>query len=283
MKKYLLSSWLKISGIIAASSIAYQNNELVIISDNSNAIYTYFIKNDSLTSLLVEGSNLNDTLDKKVKFDLESLYVTNDTIFTFGSGSKLNRSKGFLQIPSSNMVQTIDLTYLYQEMKQFSSLDDKNFNIEGVTKYKNEWIFLNRGNGPKKANYLFFVQGKNLTDEFNLFYYKFKLPNINNAASGFSDGYVLNNTLYFIATAEDEASTYHDGEIKGTLFGAIDLKKMKLLYTEKISDTNKFEGLSLMENNNKELIFALCEDPDNSQLKEGVIYKLKIDLKKKTK
>ena len=58
---------------------------------------------------------------------------------------------------------------------------------------------------------------------------------------------------------------------------------MKLLYTEKISDTNKFEGLSLMENNNKELTFALCEDPDNSQLKEGVIYKLKIDLKKKTK
>lgn len=283
MKKYLLSSWLKISGIIAASGIAYQNNELIIISDNSNAIYNYFIKNDSLTTALVDGTFLNDSLKKAEKFDLESLYASNDTIYTFGSGSKLNRSKAFQQVTATKAINSIDLKDLYHEMKQFSSLDDKNFNIEGVTKYKDDWIFLNRGNGSKNANYLFFVQGKNLTDEFNIFYYEFNLPKINNVVSGFSDGYVLNNTLYFLATAEDETSTYYDGEIKGTIFGAIDLKKMKLLFTEKISDTNKFEGLTLMENNGKKLTFALCEDPDNSKLREGIIYKLGVELKKKTK
>ena len=121
-----------------------------------------------------------------------------------------------------------------------------------------------------------------MIDEYNMYFFEFDLPKINNVQSGFSDATVVNNTLYFIATAEDERSVYNDGVIKGSLFGAIDLK-MKLLFTEKISDTHKFEGITVIEQNKKNILFALCEDTDNNNNDQTVIYKLAVNLKSKTK
>ena len=88
-------------------------------------------------------------------------------------------------------------------------------------------MFLNRGNGPKNANYIYVVQGKNLVDDFNIYYFEFDLPKIDDVPTGFSDATRINNTLFFIATSEGVTSTYDDGAIKGSIFGAIDLKKMK--------------------------------------------------------
>jgi hypothetical protein len=49
---------------------------------------------------------------------------------------------------------------------------------------------------------------------------------------------------YFLATAENTAYAYDDGEILGSLIGRIDIETMKI-YFKKISPTNKFEGLTL--------------------------------------
>lgn len=283
MKKYLLSSWLKIAGIVAASGIGYENNQLQLVSDNSNALYHYFIVNDSLAKYSFDENPVSDLMAKKQKYDLESFTKIDNTWYAFGSGSTENRNIGFMFNKFSKYSTKIDLTDLYSEMKSFSDLQDDDFNIEAVTTYNEDWLFINRGNGPKNANYIFVVQGKNLTDEYNIYYFEFDLPKINNVQSGFSDGTVINNTLYFIATAEDEQSTFNDGAIKGSLFGAIDLKKMKVLFTEKISDTNKFEGITVLEQNKKNIVFALCEDNDDASNTHSVIYKLQVDLKGKIK
>ncbi len=283
MKKYLLTSWLKISGIVAASGIGYENNEIQLVSDNGNALYHYFIANDSLAKYSLDGEPVNNHLSKSTKRDLESFIIVDNTWYAFGSGSTKNRNQGFMFNKFSKFSTPIDLTNLYDEMMSFSELSIDDFNIEAVTTYNEDWLFINRGNGPKNANYLYVVQGKNLTDDFNIYYFEFDLPKINNVPSGFSDATVINNTLYFIATAEDETSTYNDGAIKGSLFGAIDLKKMKLIFTEKISDNQKFEGITLLEQSKKSIVFALCEDADNAKNNEAVIYKLEVDLKGKIK
>ena len=283
MKKYLLSSWLKIMGIAAASGLSYENNQLILVSDDSNALYHYYIEQDSLAKYSLDGKELNENLPKKEKYDLESFSKIDNTWYAFGSGSKENRNIAFEFNKFSKYSTLIDLKELYGEMKSFSELSNEDFNIEEVVRYKEDWYFLNRGNGPKNANYIYVVQGKNLTDEYNMYFFEFDLPKINNTQTGFSAAVVQNNTLFFIATAEDETSTYLDGTIKGSLFGAIDLKKMKLLFTEKISDHNKFEGITILEQNKKQITFALCEDKDDPNTKESEIYKLQVDLKSKIK
>lgn len=283
MKKFLLTSWLKIMGIAAASGIGYENNQLILVSDNGNALYHYFIKNDSLAKYPLDGNAVNDFVPKAEKYDLEAFTVVDNTWYAFGSGSRQNRNVAFEFNKFSKYATRTDLENLYSELKSFSELTYEDFNIEAVTRYQNDWLFLNRGNGPKNANYIYVVQGKNLTDEFNVFFFEFDLPKINNVPTGFSDAVVIKNTLFFTATAEDESSTYNDGTIKGSLFGAIDLKKMKLLYTEKISDTQKFEGLAVLKADGKNVTFALCEDQDDNSNNTSQIYKLEVDLKQKIK
>src|SRR5690554_5610251 len=274
MKKFLLSSWLKIMGIAAASGIGYENNELILVSDTGNALYHYFIENDSLAQYSLDDHPINHQMPKKEKYDLEAFTIVDNTWYAFGSGSKPNRNTAFYFNKFSKYSTPMDLTDLYSEMKAFSDLSDEDFNIEAALQYNDNWYFLNRGNGPKNANYLFVVQGRNFTDDFNIYYFEFDLPPINGVPSGFSAATLHNNTLFFIATAEDEESTYHDGEIKGSMIGAIDLKKMKVLFTQKISDTHKFEGLTIVNQNKKDITFALCEDAHNAQNNESVIYKL---------
>lgn len=283
MKKYLLTTWLKIAGIVAASGIGYENNELMLVSDNSNALYHYFITNDSLAKYSLNGEEVTDKMKKGEKLDLESFTKIDNTWYAFGSGSTEKRNTGFMFNKFSKYSTPIDLTALYDEMKSFSDLTNDDFNIEAVAQYNNDWLFINRGNGAKNVNYIFVVQGKNLTDDFNIYYFEFELPKINQVQTGFSDATVIKNTLYFIATAEDEQSTYADGAIKGSIFGAIDLKKMKVLFTEKISDTQKFEGIAVLEQSDKNITFALCEDADDAKNTEAVVYKLQVDLKRKTK
>jgi hypothetical protein len=55
----------------------------------------------------------------------------------------------------------------------------------------------------------------------------------------------VDGKIYFLATAENTAYTYDDGEILGSLIGRIDIETMKIDFLKKISPTNKFEGLTL--------------------------------------
>ncbi len=61
-------------------------------------------------------------------------------------------------------------------MQSFAELPEGDLNIEGVARNANEWFFFNRGNGAKGKNIVFTVQGKNLTEEFNIIANEYKLP-----------------------------------------------------------------------------------------------------------
>ncbi|MBC7640802.1 MAG: hypothetical protein H7174_00445, partial [Flavobacterium sp.] len=146
-------------------------------------------------------------------------------------------------------------------------------NIEGSFFYNNRLYFLNRGNGLLNNNGVFIYDKENENIDYEIY----QLPKINNFETSFTDGIFFENKMYFLATAENTTSTYLDGEIYGSLIGIIDLKTMKIDSFLKISENQKFEGLTFYSKNQNEINFLLCEDNDTEVLVSN-IYKLTINL-----
>lgn len=277
MHKFTLEILFQIIGIGSASGLIYKDNQLFVIGDNSGYLYEYGIDNKELKRHPLT-ENPSENIAKKDKSDFEAVTEFDGKIYVFGSGSTEKRNKMVtLDAKSKAIIATTDLSDLYFAMQSFAKLPEGDFNIEGVARNTNEWFFLNRGNGAKGKNIVFTVQGKNLTEEFNIISNEYKLPKLKGIRTSFTDAVLLDNTLYFLATAENTNSTYNDGEVLGSIIGSIDTKTMKINFTKKITDTHKLEGLTLYKETNKEISFLLCEDNDTEELKAAIF---KVTLKK---
>ena len=275
MEKFTLELLFQIIGIGSASGLLYKDNTLLVIGDNSGFLYEYSIDSKDLKRHALLENPMENT-PKKDKSDFEAITQHGDSVYVFGSGSSENRNK-MIQIDSKNktILERTDLTDLYSVMQSFGEIKPTDFNIEGAI-YNGESLFLfNRGNGKSKKNVVFTIQGKNLMNEFNILSNDYKLPKIKGVRSSFTDAILVDNKIYFLATAEDTNSTYNDGEILGSFIGCIDTKTMKIDFTKKISDSHKFEGITLYSKDNNKIEFLLCEDNDTTELKSN-IYKLKL-------
>lgn len=272
MEKFTLELLFQIIGIGSASGLIYKTPVLYLIGDNSSYLYEYHTEiNDIVKHPILE--NADENIAKKDKPDFEAITSFEDKLYVFGSGSTPKRNKMVEINTVEKEIRTNDLTDLYSVMQSFGQIKADDFNLEGAIYTGKEWLLFNRGNGKSSKNVIFTIYGKNLINEFNMISNEYKLPKINKVRSSFTDAVLVDNTIYFLASAEDTESTYHDGEVKGSLIGAINMETMKIEFTQKISDTHKFEGLSLYQNLDKKLEFLLCEDKD-SEVLETNIYKL---------
>lgn len=277
MHKFTLEILFQIIGIGSASGLIYKDHQLFIIGDNSSYLYEYSIENKALKRHPLT-ENPSENIAKKDKPDFEAVTEFDDKLYIFGSGSTEKRNKMVtLDAKSKAIIATTDLSDLYLTMQSFAELPQDDLNIEGAAFNGSEWFFFNRGNGAKGKNIVFTVQGINLTEEFNIIATEFKLPKLKGIRSSFTDAVTVGNKMYFLATAENTNSTYNDGEVLGSIIGCIDLSKMKIDFTKKITDTHKFEGLTLYQETEKEITFLLCEDNDTEELKASVF---KVSLKK---
>ena len=278
MEKFTLELLFQIIGIGSASGLVYKDNLLLIIGDNSGFLYEYHIDSKDLKRYpLLE--NPTENTPKKDKADFEAITHFEDSVYVFGSGSTEKRNK-MIQINSSHkrVTATNDITNLYAALQSFGEIKAEDFNIEGAIYNGKSWFLVNRGNGSANKNVLFTIEGKNLTTDFAILSNNYKLPKIQGVRSSFTDAVLVDNSIYFLATAEDTKSTYEDGEILGSLIGSINLTTMKIDFTQKISSTHKFEGLTLYANSKEKIEFLLCEDKDTEVL-ETEIYKLTLDKK----
>jgi hypothetical protein len=274
MSKFTLEILFHIIGIGSASGLIYKDNSLFIISDNSGFLYEYAIPSQTLQQhQIIENASAN--IAKSEKPDFEAITHYGDTVYVFGSGSTEKRNKMIEINTVEKEIRTNDLTDLYGVMKSFGEIKTKNFNLEGAIFTGKEWYLFNRGNGEQGKNIVFTIQGKNLVNEFNIVSNNYKLPKIKGIRSSFTDAVLLDDKIYFLSTVENTKSTYHDGEILGSFIGCIDIKTMKIDFTQKISDTQKFEGITVYQNSNNTIDFLLCEDKDTEVL-ETTIYKLSI-------
>jgi hypothetical protein len=277
MEKFTLELLFQIIGIGSASGLLYKDNTLLIIGDNSGFLYEYSIDSKDLKRHPLLENPMENT-PKKDKPDFEAITHFGDNLYIFGSGSTAKRNK-MIQINTlGKEIITNDLTDLYGVMQSFGEIKPEDFNIEGAIYTGEEWYLFNRGNGKSAKNVLFTIQGKNLINEFNVLSNSYKLPKIKGVRSSFTDAVALDDKIYFLATAEDTNSTYNDGEILGSFIGCIDTKTMKIDFTKKISDSHKFEGLTVYQNTADKIEFLLCDDNDTEVL-EANIYKLTLDKK----
>jgi len=276
MEKFTLESQFQITGIGSASGLVYKDNSLFIISDNGSFLYEYHIQEKELTKIkLFENSQEN--IPKKDKYDFESISLKGNKLHIFGSGSTSKREKGITYNLESKEIEEIDLSKLYKKTKQTASISDDNLNIEGALYYNEKWHLFQRGNGANSKNGIA-ILNDNFNENGTIEFITIQLPKIKNIETSFTDAILVEDKIYFLSTAEDTTSTYYDGEILGSLIGRIDIETMKIDFTQKISDENKFEGLTLYTNSNEKIEFFLCEDKD-TQILETVIYKLTLDKK----
>ena len=278
MGKFTLELLFQIIGIGSASGLIYKDNSLLIIGDNSGFLYEYHIDSKDLKRHPLLENPTENTL-KKDKADFEAITHYGDSLYIFGSGSTEKRNK-MIQVNSSDkkIIATNDIAALYATLQSFGAIKPEDFNIEGAIYTGESWFLLNRGNGSSTKNVLFTIEGKNLTNDFMILSNAYKLPKIKGVRSSFTDAVLVDDSIYFLATAEDTQSTYNDGEVLGSLIGRINLKTMKIDFTQKISSIHKFEGLTLYRNSKEKIEFLLCEDKDTEVL-ETEIYKLTLDKK----
>lgn len=277
MNKFSLELLFQIVGIGSASGLSYKDNTLLIIGDNSGFLYEYNIMTSDLNHhALIENPSAN--IPKKQKPDFEAIASDENNVYIFGSGSTENRNKMVtVDRKSKKITQTADLTNLYLSMQRFGNITPENFNIEGVVYDGETWYFFQRGNGKKGRNGVFSVQSRNLEEDFAILYNEFNLPKIKGIQTGFTDAVLVGGDIYFLASAENSASTYADGEVLGSLIGKLNPEKMKIGKTKTITDTHKFEGITLFDKTKTNITFLLCEDNDTDTLESG-IYKLTLEL-----
>jgi hypothetical protein len=277
MQKFQLELLFHLIGIGSASGIIYKDNSIFLISDNSANLFEYHTETKSLEKTMLFENETSENIPKALKPDFEAIANFGDDYYIFGSGSTENRNKMVRYNSKTKALKTIDLTNLYLLMQSFGEIPPQDFNIEGVVFTGETWYFFQRGNGAKGKNGIFTVQGKNLENDFTILFNKYKLPKIKGVQSSFTDAVLVGKQLYFLAAAENSISTYDDGEVLGSLVGSINIQTMKLESTQKISDSHKFEGITLYKNEESQIEFLLCEDNDTEHLESDVF---KLTLKK---
>ncbi|WP_298224660.1 hypothetical protein [Flavobacterium sp.] len=272
MQKFTLEILLKIIGFGSASGLIYNDNFIYIVSDNSTFLYHHDIA-ENKTSKIKLFDNSQENLKKKEKSDFESVMQKDKKIYLFGSGSKPKRQRLAIYDPKKGTTTETNLAPIYDAFRKAVQLPKEELNIEGVVFYDNQWIFFQRGNGKLGKNGLFILKGKKLEASQDVTFIEIKLPNLKNVAATFTDAVLVKDKIYFLAAAEDSNSTYKDGELVGSLIGCLDAKKLTVDFTQTITATQKFEGLTLYKNAKDSIEFLLCEDND-TETPESTIYKL---------
>ena len=260
----------QISGIGAASGLFFKYDTLFIISDNSTFLYEYKLLEKNLQKIKLLD-NSQDNILKKDKLDFESITFKDNKLYLFGSGSTSKREKRISYNIETKEIKEKSLEKLYQKLKSKASISDDDLNLEGAFYNNKKWYFFQRGNSSESKNGIFIVD-----DQKNVQFIPVSLPKIDGIEATFTDAILVEDTIYFLAAAEDTTSTYNDGEIAGSLFGAMNCHTLEVHFTEIISRENKFEGITLFSNNADKIEFLLCEDNDTEAL-ETTIYKLSIN------
>ena len=280
MQKFQMELLFHILGIGSASGLLLNGTSLYIVSDNSHLLYEYSLIDKKLEKINIAPQGYTGPLEnvpKPEKGDYEAITAMGDEIYIFGSGSTDKRNT-ILHIDSQSkkVYPPIDATDLYLSMQEFSEINKDNFNIEAAVNNGSTWYLFNRGNGPKKQNGVFTLEGDINETSFQFIYNDVKLPKINGFQCSFTDAVLIDDKLYFLAAAEKSNSTYKDGEVAGTLIGRMDTESMEVEFTEIISLKNKFEGITLYKKTDKTLEFLLSEDTD-SDATASDIYKLTLE------
>lgn len=272
MENFTLTNFLTIKGISAASGLLFSQNVLFVISDSSSFLYQYDLEKSLLLKFpLVKEPAEN--IRKQDKLDLESITRNGNQLLLLGSGSTAKRTTLFSLDLSNDVLKTQDLQPLYQKLKTVSELTDAQFNIEGAIYANETMVLFQRGNSKDSQNGIFLVPNN---QKDNIRFIPIILPTLDGIETTFTDAILVNDTIYFLACAENTSSTYEDGDVLGSILGIMHAPTFEIIAVKLLSDYQKFEGITLYKNSDETIEFLLCEDND-TELSESIIYKLTLE------
>ena len=268
---------LKLKGVGSASGIFYDINYIYVVSDNANYLYQYNVDTASLSRICLEKTEVMENVPKPYKFDLESVARFEHSLYIFGSGSTDKRNIMFKVDLATMVASKRDISEFYIKLQNIAKISHTDFNIEGALFNDGRWYFFQRGNCGSARNGIFVVRGDFEDANSRVTFNAVTLPKIGSIESSFTDAVLLDNKIYFLATAENTESTYHDGEILGTLIGEINLNQFTVSSSHLLSSTLKLEGLTMFSRTPSELQFLVCDDNDCDEQASG-LYKVSIPI-----
>lgn len=276
MKNFTLELFCNIVGIGSASGLFFKNDNVYVVSDNAGYLYTYDVNSEFLKKTPLLDADILENIPKRIKPDFEAMSEHDGRLYLFGSGSTENRNL-MVQVESSTgkILSSSSLSALYENMRKISGITVDDFNIEGALHNGKNWLFFQRGNGGSGKNGIFSITGDLPNGDGATTFHEMTLPKINGVMTSFTDAIAVGDEIYFLATAEDTQSTYDDGEVVGSLVGKLDPKTLEIIASQQITDTHKFEGITLYKSSAQDITFLLCEDNDTNY-QESEIFKLTV-------
>lgn len=265
MKEFTFTLIAIVNGIGAASGLLYEQDKLKIVSDDSEVLYVYDLKEEVLAKIsLREDGKLIELQEKALKPDYESITRLENEILIFGSGSSSNRNiLAKIKDTKPNSVEITPLDEFYDKLRKVTGVGEEDFNIEGAIAKRDLLLLFNRGNGPNAKNGIFRIKNWQASENIEIEFIPIQLPVIADVPFGFTDAIQVGEEVYFLASAETGGSTYHDGEVLGSIIGILDGKTFELKTTKQITNKHKLEGIVLYEKTEDSFVFLLCEDPDD--------------------
>jgi hypothetical protein len=184
------------------------------------------------TSLIRTLTNTSPTKpeskhSKKRQTDFESTHFQ-DTLYIFGSGSTTRNAMIEFDLKTNKKTMTNNLVDLYAVMQSFGYIKSEDFNLEGVTYDGENWYLFNRGNSDIQECPFHFTP--KIKPRVQPFFKRLQAPKMKGSYL-FTDAVLVDEKIYFLATAENTTYTYDDGEILGSLIGRIDIE-MKIDFTK---------------------------------------------------
>lgn len=271
-----------LDSVHAASGLVKVRNHFYIISDDDLSLLQVSLEKDQFQKIrLRQGSLPKEAKErKKVKPDWESLihlppHLGHEGLLIVPSGSQPNRQGGcFVSLnPVSQMlsVHQVDFSKIYQKLVK----DVADLNIEGTALFNSIFKLFQRGNGASGQNAIIDLDLTGVIEDLKnsqplqahriLKIENFNLGHLNGVPLGFTDGFAIDDFLFFLAAAENTASTYEDGEFVGSILGCIN-SKGELVSTWELDCPFKPEGLCMEKTAGGYKIYVVTDADDPGQV-----------------
>jgi len=282
--KSLPVQWIsEIHGVRAASGLVKNGNDFYVVADDDLALAIFRFETEAKVEFkpLLSGKLPEDPVQrKKLKPDWESLTriffdEQPSALLAIPSGSTTNRQKGILIYFDERSPVPIDFSPLYEKLGQkYSEL-----NIEGACFCGNVFKLFQRGNGPSGQNAVIDLDTgeflKNLLESSSVTpnclrgSREYDIGSVDGHRLDFTDACALQDSIWFLAVAENSSSTYEDGLYQGAILGCMDASG-SMIHKFKIECPQKPEGLWVEAENNM-LRFYIVTDADRADLNAQIL------------
>lgn len=220
MKKQLTPELICELPVHAASGLVIFQENFYIVADDELSLLIRDSKGVFSTYTLWEGELPEDVMArKKIKPDLESLFLHHHTLYAVPSGSKKNRTSGariFLdETGKITHHEAADFEGLFERL----SSQVKDLNIEGALAWEKDLLFFQRGNGKNAKNAVIRISDWPST-RYTIS--EIHLPLHQGVPLTITDAAEMGGKIFFLAVAENTESTYLDGEVMGAFIGRLE-------------------------------------------------------------